>query len=397
MSVMYGVAEPRQISSLFGVNSPGPQSSGRANERGGTDAIAYGVNTAKPANETAQSMLELKTGAFDMTKALNSMNKFKDDSVASKLVPKSSEPSVLAVQNSKGAAKPKPIEVEVAHLAEGQTSKSDIMRPNDTDFEQGSHKITLQNSKGKAYNTYVRVESGDTNEQVMRKFADSVNSGGMGVSAEVSISGGKALLTVRSTGTGTKSAFSLTSNTSFIGTSGLSVTRPAQNASYSVNGSLRVSQTNDVTLKNNIKATLKNTGSASVQYERDNTAAVNAVTDFASAYNKLASSNDKMAAQMSGVASAHLQSLSKAGFEFDGGKMSISDKAAAKAVSNGSIRSLVSEDSLTAKLSKLAKAAERAPQKFSPPSETYVAEKQQQPQRQSQLTNMLGLFYDAFI
>ncbi|MCL2083972.1 MAG: flagellar filament capping protein FliD [Oscillospiraceae bacterium] len=404
---MYGISDSSQLSSLFGTG----ESSFRASEavkapNVSTGTFLYGVNTAKPSSQD-QTLLALKTGASDLKSALNALTDSTRDSVFSKMSAESSDQSVASAEMRPGRARTRDVELSVTQLAAGQTSETNVMRAGELNFEEGVHRIALTGADGggsraAAREIEITVEPDDTNESVLRKFADAVNARRMGVQAEVTFGEGTVSMSVNSVSTGQRSAFELSdAEGSFVAVTGMSVSSQAQNAEYTVDGAARSSQTNSVTIGGKADVALKGAGSAKLTFGRDMSAVSDAVTGFVSAYNELTASNEKMSAQMAYSAASYADALSAAGFQFDNGNISITDEALEKSLSSGAMRSLFSGGEnygYSARLSQLSQVAERAPQLFSAQTDTYsFYNAERLNTQQSQVSFMLGLFYNTFI
>ena len=133
------------------------------------------------------------------------------------------------------------------------------------------------------------VQAGDTNATVLGAIANAVNGSGSGVAASVETTDttSQLVLTAKATGLGGAFTVSDLGGGAVAATGAGTIARTAANASYTVDGIAKTSESNAVTVGSDVHLTLEGESSApvTVSVEPDEARVQQAVADLASAYN----------------------------------------------------------------------------------------------------------------
>jgi len=226
----------------------------------------------------------------DVMDSANSLRSGNTANVLNKLEPVSSDTSVADVSVRYASRTPKEMELAVESVAAAQVNTSSKV--------QGSEKavsdmdFAVEGSKGSvSVNVSVLKDDGTerTNREMLREAAKQINARDTGVNASVTEKDGVASLNLKSTSTGTDSAFTVSGDMG-AAAGAEEVSTAAENAKYSVTsgGVTRnyTSQTNDITLDyGRISANLKTAGETKVSMQADNDKVVSAMSDLVDKYN----------------------------------------------------------------------------------------------------------------
>jgi flagellar hook-associated protein 2 len=193
--------------------------------------------------------------------------------------------------------------VGVSQLAVAQQNSGTALLSAGTNLSAGvttsaTYSFSLKTNSQSQQTYYVNVKSGDSNQQVLQKMADSINTansaGTAAVKAQVvtTVTGGVqySRLAITAASTGTDNGFTLSDNSGALAVSSgvTTATTAAQNANYTVNGASYTSQTNTPVISgsgltlNFAKTTTQN---VSLSVGLDVASVTQKMTDFVQQYN----------------------------------------------------------------------------------------------------------------
>lgn len=314
----------------------------------------YDSGSMNSKNLTASA--ELKSGASDLKKAVDSLMTKGTESVFNSYSGISSNTDVISSATTKGlASKNKTMTVDVKQIAESQRNTGNVLdSASKAALGAGSYTFEVD-YQGKKTNVSFSLTDRDTNESMNNKIASAINQKNIGITAQINKSGGQTFLTIEGSTTGEKNKdgsenyFSIMDKYGGKAVSGLgldNVTRQAQNAVYSVNGGVdRESAVNTVNLDYNTQATLKSVSSESItlKFDYNKSAISSGIKNFADKYNSLmhtltGSYNSKMndlADQLDTITRSNRYALEKVGITSKSdGTLSIDSEKLSKADGN---------------------------------------------------------------
>lgn len=323
---MYEALSSRNSSSLYGLNSLGSVNYGAVNSISGLKSDA---------KELQGAISKLQSGAAFNEKTAISSN---------------TEAMTVSAKSSTRLNLPE-TSVGIEQLAAGQKNTGAALKASDR-AAAGDYQVRIE-AGGKTHTVSFKVNEGDTNEDMQKKFAAAVNDADIGISASVSTRFGMSTLTVQSTNTGAEEGkFAILD---YVGNAvqqmGVgSATEEAQDAVYTVNGKQHTSAKNEVNLGNGVTATLKKATEEDVKVTAgyNESAAVDAAKEFVNSFNDLIKSEDgnsRLGRELSAVTKAYSSSLGRLGITSQSdGTLAVDDDKLAAAAQSGSLRSFFTQD-----------------------------------------------------
>lgn len=312
--------------------------------------------------DTVSYISDIKEASGDLSGALKALS---GSAFNQKGVVSSNTDAMTVSYNGSSASlnSMKDMKVKIDQVAAGQKNEGEALKTANTySGDKGTNKFTVETG-GKTTELSVNISATDTNKAVQDKMAKAINEAGLGLKATVETDSktGTSVLKVESTKTGAdeKNSFEIkdVSGNAVATTGAGTMTSAAQDAIYSVNGGAQqTSKTNTVSLGNGVSATLKAASDEEVTVTRgkDTSAAISAVEDMVSSYNKLfTAAADRtgdtkaqgLASRMVNVSSVYSKQLSDVGIGFDNsGKMTIDSDKLNKAAEDGSLEKLFTQD-----------------------------------------------------
>lgn len=258
---------------------------------------------------------------------------------------KSDKPQVAVTRSNAAAPKGKTAVVAVSQTAAPQVVNGALVPSGGADFKRGANSFTVEKG-GREYKFNVNVKEGDTNRDVAKKTADAINRRDIGVKAtfaeerapkpkapapqeKAQSAAPASRVALKSADTGEAAAFSVNdANSDLARKLGLSKKTPdvkARDAIYSVNGAVKRSPQNNVTIPGVADVELKS--------KTDEAATISAAPDtaaFKKALNRLADDYNSYAAQNNAsVAASRANALD--GVSVSKGKISVNADAVVKA------------------------------------------------------------------
>ena len=264
-----------------------------------------------------------------------------------------------ASQSTISSMKSDPINLEVKQTAMAQSNAGEAMGASERAVGVGEHSFSIE-AGGKTHNFTINVDEEDDNASIQAKMAAAINEQDIGITASVNEDDkeGTTSLSLTSDSTGTDAAFTVKDDSGNLASAmGVSdASQKAQDAVYSVNGGAdKTSQSNDVSLKDGVTATLKSAGTTSISAERDTKSAVSSAKDLENSLNSAlkdaSAGNGRGAARLAGDIKAMNRNFSGAlasvGISVSkNGELSIDESKLEKAAGDGSLeRVLGNKDS----------------------------------------------------
>ncbi len=250
--------------------------------------------------------------------------------------------------------------------------------------ERGNYGFSIDIG-GQSHDFSINVGAGDTNKSIQQKMADAVNKRGIGINASVEQGDNSrsSRLVFESEGTGTNEAFAVRDTNAPNGREGLAsmmnvdeADQQAQNAIYSVNGTQKTSQSNEVELGGGVRGTLKEAtdDAVRVSYGQDAGAIRGGVEDFVKSYNSMldsaeSNSMSRLSSSLNGITNTYRGTLSNLGIESDAsGRLSINSEKLDASIQNGRLEDAFRSGGsygIGGRLQNTASQAERNPMAFS--------------------------------
>ncbi len=289
-------------------------------------------------DSTQAYAIGIKEAAMSLESGSNSLGSF-DDSVFEQYVAVSSNEKVLYA-NLKGGDPgdlPDQLSIKVDSLATGQTNVGTYLPSGETSFPPGDYSLGIAVGK-KQYTFNLTVHRGDTNIDIQRSLASSINSNEIGVRANIRNNrvDGTSALVLRSNSVGLEEGEnaifrfdeSHLSNdiSSILGIDHVAVA--PSNASFLINGTPHTSNSNRISLNHAIDVDLLSASSepVSVSLRPDQNKISGKLNDFMDSYNQLvdiAKNNrqqqgaSRLLRDISSVTRRNQQALSSAGLTID--------------------------------------------------------------------------------
>jgi len=256
--------------------------------------------------------------------------------------PSSSNEDVLTakVANNAPVSSHTKTDVNVAQLASAQRNEGAALSAAENSFGD-SFNLSITDNAGKTTSFSVGLGESNNNRDAIQSMAERINSANTGVRATVVENTENGTVSLQLTGTRTGAEDGrFTVNDSSAANAG-NVAAESGNAQFTVNGREFSTQTNDVRLQEGVNATLRQTGSTQITYDRDLSSAVSQVQNFVNTFNNLrdaASDSRALHAQLSGLTSNFNRALGFSGLGTDSeGRLRITDESALRnSISDGS-------------------------------------------------------------
>ena len=228
----------------------------------------------KMSDDVQKYAIDIKENAKAITNMVASLSENEGGIAAAfnKKIAVSNQPDAVTAEyfgDGKGSQTPDSFELVVNRLATPQTNVGNFLKRDEFDFSPGSYSFDL-NTNTNSYEFQYNVNTGDTNEDVLRKLSRLVNNANIGLKSDI-INGGQDLAALRiesrQTGLGPreKQLFQIIPNGSAeslqaMDTLGIhNVAAPAENSSFLLNGTEHSSYSNTFTINNEFSITLHNT------------------------------------------------------------------------------------------------------------------------------------------
>lgn len=228
----------------------------------------------KMSDDVQKYAIDIKENAKAITNKVASLSESEDGIAAAfnKKIAVSDRPDLVSVEyfgDSKDSSTPDSFEIVVNQLATPQANVGNYLKRDEFDFPPGSYSFDL-NTNINSYEFQFNVNTGDTNEDVLRKLSRLVNNANIGLKSDV-LNGGQDLAALRiesrQTGLGPKEKqlFQIVPNGSAeslhaMDTLGIqNMAAPAENSSFLLNGMQHSSYSNTFTINNAFSITLLGT------------------------------------------------------------------------------------------------------------------------------------------
>lgn len=303
----------------------------------------FALSLKERARETDNVVSELSVDGDDMRTLLN------------RKIAESDDPDAIDVEyigdqdaNAKGFS------LSVKSLAEPETIEGNYLRANGHDFREGDFSFDLDTANN-SYEFQFGVEGGETNEAVQQKIARLMNRAGVGIHAEVVSNGNnETALKLTSSQTGLAKGedylFRIQSGSSWneVHRLGLdTITSPAKNAEFTLNGKDHHALSNQFTINNAFEIRLKapTEGTAKVGFKANTDAISDSVQSLADAYNAFAdvgrayrekSGNARLFNEVTAIARTMSDDLGNAGLSVDDeGRITLDRETLSHAVTSG--------------------------------------------------------------
>jgi flagellar hook-associated protein 2 len=292
--------------------------------------------------------------------AINNMDKLEDKSLYQNYYAKSSDLSYVEVNTSDSSSAKENYTVEVDKLATGQTNQGNRLAEDGVYAGTAGRQTFQIDVDGQSHQFTIDIAAGETNEQVLRKMANAVNEGNIGINAWVSNGrNDTSSLVFQSEKTGdlaeNKFTVSDVNGGNLVADTGMSqVKQHAQDAVYTVNNRQYTSHSNEVELDDDLSVTLKQETREPVQIstERDMQPAIEQAHQFVNAYNNLLSDSktgtngDTWLNEYLNLYSKSYESAFKqAGITRNSdGSLSINEKSLNQAAANGDLERIFTQD-----------------------------------------------------
>lgn len=289
-------------------------------------------------DSTQAYAIGIKEAAMSLESGSNSLSSF-NDSVFDEYMAVSSNEKVLYANltGTDTGDLPDELSIKVDSLATGQTNIGTYLPSGETSFPSGDYSLGIAVGK-KQYTFNLTVHQGDTNIDIQRSLASSINSNEIGVRANVRNNrmDGTSALVLRSNSVGLEdgedSIFRFDQShlpndmTSVLGIDHVE-TAPS-NASFSINGTPHTSNSNRISLNHAIDVDLLSVSDepVSVSLRPDEKKITGKLKDFLDSYNQLvdiAKNNpdqkgaNRLLRDISGVTRRNQKALSSAGLTID--------------------------------------------------------------------------------
>lgn len=336
-----------------------------------TSSTQYGKNVAKRVSETVQQFISnAKVEAFNLKSSLErllgsskqGLSSFKNKAAESS----NKDTLIVKAVDSSNSKNNNAVNVQINKVAASQENRGASLSAKnsavDTGFSLGFNAIKLSVGN-KSYIADFSVSATDTNRDVQKKMADSINSKNAGVKASVvyNAKDDTSSLVLESVATGTDKDGDLKFSLNDIAgnavehTGTANVSRYAQNAEYSINGgAVKTSRSNDIDIGNGISVTLKAEGAATVTAVKDTNTAISDIKDMINKFNDLLSTaetnkNDSrtntLYRQLSDTAKYYASSLSKVGIEVTAsGYLKVNESKLQSAAESGNLETFFTGD-----------------------------------------------------
>lgn len=306
--------------------------------------------------------LDLKETAIETEAALTSMHEDGMKSVfALREAYSEDEKSVAAKVVNQNADLPMEFDLQVRSLAKSQRNTGVEYFTDSKGLPEGTYAFRLQSGEG-VYDFQYRVRRDDTQGTVMEGLSSFINKADAGVKASVDYSGGngKASLVLTSVETGTAQAFSLQDTSTASDGRGIvsyfnlnHVDRAAEDAVAVINGQEKASQSNSFLLNRAVNISLHKTteGAVHISYRPDADKILKGIRDIIHDYNQLMDKTNiyahqtgyisRLAAELRGVASPHINELEASGITMSGeGKLVMAETLAYDSALQGDMEEL---------------------------------------------------------
>lgn len=216
-------------------------------------------------------IINIKENARSIKHAIASMDENGEDmdSFFNKKVPFSSDEDLISVDyvGDSNEGESVNFNIEVKQLASPQVNLGNYLHGTDRDFKPGDYTFDLDTTNS-SYEFQYTVNEGENNMSVLSKLSRLINSSGIGLSAEIVNSEGEVSalkVTSKQTGLaeGEKYLFNIQPGASSesieaMQTLGIhTITSPAENSRFDLNGVERSSHSNTFTVANAFEVTLK--------------------------------------------------------------------------------------------------------------------------------------------
>ncbi|MQN02271.1 MAG: flagellar capping protein [Lachnospiraceae bacterium] len=226
--------------------------------------------------------------------------------------------------------------IDVDELAKPQVNEGNPLIKDDTAFKPGSYSFDLDSNAG-SYEFQFTVNDGDTNYDVQQKIERLINNSDTGLTAGIKDFGRMAALVITSKQTGLSSTedclFKISSGTSYNALKALgidTVSQPASNSSFRLNGSRHHSLSNSFTINQRFAIDLKEKTEAgkpvTVGFKADTDMIADSVSDLIDSYNSFiavgrkyadTNGNDSLIKDMASVSTGLKDELGQLGITAD--------------------------------------------------------------------------------
>ena len=253
--------------------------------------------------QIAEFAIDIKAKAHDMENIVLSMGGADEgiESVLGRKKAYSSNPEAVEVEyigdDDQMTDTTRTIKVDVAELASPQVNEGAPLIKDSSDIEPGSYSFDLDTTNG-SYEFQYNVKDGDKNLDIQKKIMRLINSSETGLNAEIKDFGRMAQLIVSSKQTGLsaneKYLFNISSGASWNELNKLgigSISRPASNSTFYLNGEKHHSLSNTFTINQNFALTLHaptaKDNPAEIGFMADTDMISDSVNDLVDSYNSL--------------------------------------------------------------------------------------------------------------
>ena len=291
--------------------------------------------------------IDIKENANTLSHSINELGREQDvASLLNKRVATSSDEDYVSatyVGDQEKDAAPA-FDIAVERLATPQVNTGRFLNAMERDFEEGQYSFDVETKNG-AYEFQYVVGSNDTNYTIQQKIMRLFNTSDVGLKASlITNNSGQTALSVESKATGLaeneEQIFKISSNTSYreLMTLGIgTISEPAANSKFTLNGNEHSSMSNTFTINKSFELNIKKptTGAVHIGYKKDVDAMADGISQLLDAYNGMvdvglkyneAHANSKLFNEVASVARGMSTSLAAVGVTEDGTGHLVLDK-----------------------------------------------------------------------
>lgn len=255
--------------------------------KSGSDMTRFAIDLKEKARDTQNLVASLQSDSEDI------------ESVFHKKIAISSNESAVSVEYMPESDKSgtNGFELGVERLARPQINRGNFLEPSGHSFEEGAHGFDLETNTN-TYEFQYNVADGDTNLTVQKKIQRLINTSDVGLHANIveSSNGRQSALEIISKNTGLAEdenfLFDIHSDTSYneLMTLGIqTVSQPAANSVFTLNGTRHESLANNFTINNAFDITLNATTPedtpAAIGFKTSTDAMADSIDDLVNAFN----------------------------------------------------------------------------------------------------------------
>ncbi len=381
----------KNVTSMFNVGGTGQTNAigalGSLNALKTREANNFLSSFQNQASSPLSFLMGMKQNASKFNSSVKAMTGFGANGVFSQKGVNSSDTDALTVNskgNNSGFNNFSPMDVKIDQVATTQKNEGASMLSSGRSAERGNYGFAIDVG-GKSHSFSINVGAGDTNKTIQQKMADAVNKRGIGINASVEQGDNarSSRLVFESEDTGTDEAFAVRDTSAPNGREGLAsmtgvneADQEAQNAEYSVNGTQRTSQSNEVELGSGVRGTLREQtdDAVRVSYGQDAEAIRGGVENFVNNFNSMLDSAEdgsmpRLSSALNGITNTYGGTLSNLGIESDAsGRLSINADRLDESIQNGRLEDAFRSGGsygIGGRLQNAANQAERNPMSFS--------------------------------